>query len=149
MSVMKINWGTRIAILYGGFVILIVVLVAGSMRQSFDLVAPDYYGQEIKYQQVIDASKNQSALSAPASIYAGAQTVTIDFPAEFIGKEIMGNVQFYSAVNAAWDKVIHINASNNTMVIPRQGLHNANYKIKLTWNSEGKEYYQETDLNLR
>lgn len=149
MSVMKISWGTKIALLYGGFVVLIVVLVAGSMRQSFDLVAPDYYGQEIKYQQVIDAGKNQSQLSAPATVHADAQAVTIDFPVDFSGKDISGTVQFYSAVNAAWDKIITINAQNNSMAIPRQQLHNTNYKIKLSWTSEGKQYYQETDLNLR
>ena len=148
MSVMKISWGTRIAILYSGFVALIVILVAGSMRQDFDLVAPDYYGQEIKYQQVIDAGKNQSALSAPAIIHANAETVTIDFPAEFSGKTISGNIHFYSAVNAAWDKVVSIDVKSNSIAVPRAQLHNTTYKVKLRWNSDDKEYYQETDLNL-
>ena len=148
MSIMKINWGTRIAILYCGFVALIVILVAGSMRQDFDLVAPDYYGQEIKYQQVIDAGKNQSALSAPAIIHANATAVSIDFPAEFSGKKISGKAHFYSAVNAGWDKVVNIEGDNNSLVVPRAQLHNTNYKIKLSWNCEGTEYYQETDLNL-
>lgn len=146
---MKINWGVKIALLYSGFVALIVVLVAGSMRQDFDLVAPDYYGQEIKYQQVIDAGKNQSALTAPAAIHASEQTVTIDFPAEFAGKTITGKVQFYSAVNADWDRVLDITTENNSMVVARQQLQRTNYTVKLTWNCDGKPYYQETTLNLR
>jgi len=142
------SWGTKIAMLYGGFVALIVILVAGSMRQDFDLVAPDYYGQEIKYQQVIDAGKNQSTLSAPAAIYANGQMVTIDFPAEFSGKEVTGKIHFYSAVNADWDKIIDITPGNNSMTVARAQLHNTNYKVKLNWTCEGKTYYQETDLNL-
>lgn len=149
MTVMKISWGTKIALLYGGFVVLIVTLVAGSMRQDFDLVAPDYYGQEIKYQQVIDAGKNQSTLSAPVAIHASGQVVTIDFPADFTDKPVEGTIQFYSAVNADWDKVFDIKVTNNSMTVPRETLHNANYTIKLKWTSEGKEYYQETGLNLR
>lgn len=149
MSVMKISWGTKIALLYGGFVVLIVTLVAGSMRQDFDLVAPDYYGQEIKYQQVIDAGKNQSNLSAPVAIHANGQAVTIDFPADFTDKPVEGTVQFYSAVNADWDKVFDIKVTNNRMTVPRGTLHNTNYKIKLKWTCDGKQYYQETDLNLR
>ncbi|MBW7914094.1 MAG: FixH family protein [Taibaiella sp.] len=70
MSTMKFGWGSRIALLYGGFVVLIAALVTGSMRQDFDLVADDYYQQEIAYQNVLDAGKNQSALSAPVRVYA-------------------------------------------------------------------------------
>ncbi len=149
MSIVKVSWGTKIAILYTSFVALIVVLVAGSMRQDFDLVAPDYYGQEIKYQQVIDAGKNQAALSAPVSVHAGAEQVTIDFPPEFAGKTVTGKVQFYSAVKAAWDKVVDIAVENNSMTVARSELQRTGYTMKLTWNCEGKEYYQETNLNLR
>lgn len=148
MSVMKISWGTKIAMLYGGFVALIVILVAGSMRQDFDLVSPDYYGQEIKYQQVIDAGKNQSALSAPVAIHTDEQQVTIAFPAEFEGKTISGKIQFYSAVNAAWDRVVDITAENNSMNVPIAQLQCTSYTIKLNWNCDGKQYYQETALNL-
>ncbi len=149
MSVMKINWGAKIALLYGGFVVLIVMLVAGSMRQDFDLVTPDYYGQEIKYQQVIDAGKNQATLSAPVVIHANATDVMIEFPSEFADKVVKGDVHFYSPVNASWDKTFNINIANNSMTVQRSELRNTNYTIKLNWEADGKKYYQETTLNLR
>ncbi|OSZ82409.1 hypothetical protein CAP35_03815 [Chitinophagaceae bacterium IBVUCB1] len=149
MSVLKMNWGAKIALLYAGFVALIVVLVAGSMRQDFDLVTPDYYGQEIKYQQVIDAGKNQAALSSPVSIHANETVVTIEFPNEFAEKVLKGNIHFYSPVNAAWDKTVNINTVNNAMTIQRSELKTSNYTIKLDWEADGKKYYQETTLNLR
>lgn len=148
MSVMKINWGAKIALLYGGFVALIVVLVAGSMRQDFDLVAPDYYSQEIKYQQVIDAGKNQASLSAPVSVHANETTVTVDFPVEFANKTLTGNIQFYSPVNAAWDKSVKLDVTGNSITIPRNELHATAYTIKMNWEADGKKYYQETSLNL-
>jgi hypothetical protein len=149
MSVLKMNWGAKIALLYAGFVALIVALVAGSMRQDFDLVTPDYYGQEIKYQQVIDAGKNQAALSSPVSIHANEMAVTIEFPTEFAEKVLKGNIHFYSPVNAAWDKTININTSNNAMTIQRSELKTTNYTIKLDWEADGKKYYQETTINLQ
>ena len=69
MTIIKIGWGTKITLLYLAFVVLIVTLVTKSMHQTFDLVSGDYYNQELKYQDVIDASKNQAGLSAPVRLY--------------------------------------------------------------------------------
>lgn len=149
MSTVKMSWGTRIALLYGGFVVLIVTLVASSMRQSFDLVAPDYYGQEIKYQEVIDAGKNQSSLSAPVSLQVAPSNITVNFPAEFKDKALTGTVLFYSPVHAAWDKEIAIAATNNTMEIARNVLPGNYYKVKLKWEADGKTYYQESEVSLK
>lgn len=148
MSTLKLGWGTRIAFLYGGFVAIIATLVVGSMRQDFDLVADDYYQQEIAYQDVIDAGKNQSTLSQPASIHANESTVTIDFPAEFADQLITGNVHFYSPVEDAWDKEFAMNNIQSSMAIPRSNLQKTRYKIKLSWEANGKKYYQESDINL-
>lgn len=148
MSTIKINWGARIAVLYGGFVALIVILVAGSMRQDFDLVSKDYYSEEIKYQQVIDAGKNQATLSAPVSVHANETMVSIDFPSEFANKTLTGNIQFYAPVNAAWDKSVKLDMAGNSITIPRSELHATAYTIKMNWEADGKKYYQETSLNL-
>ncbi|MBS1773168.1 MAG: FixH family protein [Bacteroidetes bacterium] len=148
MSTLKLSWGTRIALLYGSFVVLIVILVAGSMRQSFDLVTPDYYSQEIKYQQVIDADKNLSQLSSKAKMDVTANDVVISFPAEFGGKTLNGTVQFYSPIKTAWDKKMNLAVTNNTMTVPRQQLQPTTYTVKLSWVADGKNYYQETDINL-
>lgn len=148
MSTIKLGWGCRIAVLYGGFVILIVALVTGSMRQDFQLVSTDYYGDEIRYQEVIDAGKNQAALSAPVAIVADANTVNIELPQEFAGVPVTGEVHFYSPVNADWDKVIDMNTSNKILSIPRTQLHTTRYKVKITWNANNKQYYQESEIAL-
>lgn len=148
MSTFKIGWGGKIAILYGGFVLLIAALVTGSMRQDFDLVADDYYQQELAYQDVLDAGKNQSALSAPADIYANATDVVITFPDEFKGKAINGNVHFYSPIDETWDKQVKLENTGAVVTVPRSELQNTRYTIKLSWDADAKNYYQESDINL-
>ncbi len=148
MTTMKMNWGARIALLYSGFVVLIAILVIGSMRQSFDLVTPDYYQQEIKYQNVIDAGKNQAGLSTAVSLSANEQVVTFNFPAEFTGKTVTGEVQFYSPVKSAWDRKIALNVVNNTMQVSRAQLMRTGYNVKINWTCDGKPYYQESQINL-
>jgi hypothetical protein len=145
---MKIGWGWKIAILYGGFVILIGSLVYASNCQHFDLVSKDYYDEEIAYQKVIDAGKNQSALSQPLGIHADQKSVIIDFPAEFKDKAVSGSVQFYAPVNGEWDHNFKISDQNNGVSIDRSALHNTRYTIKISCTVDGKSYYQESDILL-
>lgn len=146
---MKIGWGWKIAVLYGGFVVLILTLVLKANSQHFDLVSKDYYEEEIAYQKVLDAGKNQSALSQPVSIHANSSAVVIEFPAEFRSKIMTGDVRFYAPVNAEWDRDFKINTDNNTFTIQRSALHNTRYTIKISCTVDGKSYYQESEILLQ
>lgn len=148
MSTIKLGWGGRIALLYGGFVVLIAILVTGSMRQEVDLVAEDYYQQEIAYQQVLDAGKNQSALSTPVSIHANETMVTLEFPQEFQDKLINGNINFYAPTGSRGDKLIAMNNVQDVVNVQRSDLQKTNYTIKISWEADGKQYYQESNINL-
>ncbi len=149
MSTIKIGWGTRIAVLYGGFVLIIATLVIGSMKQDVSLVSSNYYEQELKYQEVIDAGRNQSALSTPVRLELKGEQILIHFPAEFSGKEVKGTIQFYSPLNEKWDRTISLQrGGTDVAIIKRSALHPTNYTAKLTWTADGMDYYQETKLNL-
>jgi hypothetical protein len=145
---MKINWGWKIALVYGGFVTLILCLVIASNHQHFDLVSKDYYDAEIGYQKVIDAGKNQSKLSAPLVVHANENAVIVDLPEEFKDKVLSGNIAFYSPVNAQWDRSFKINAQHNSLTISRNTLKNTRYTVKITCTVDNKDYYQETEIYL-
>ena len=145
---MKLTWGWRIAMLYGGFVVMILFLVFKSMRQNFDLVTPDYYAKELQYQHQIDASRNQAALSAPVRMQATAKEVILQFPEEHSGRVLKGNVHFYSAVNAGWDKEFPFEGQQSTISLSRQQLQPTAYTVRISWEADGKQFYQETALNL-
>jgi nitrogen fixation protein FixH len=145
---MKIGWGWKIALAYSGFVVLMSGLVYASSKQHFDLVSKNYYDAELAYQKVIDAGKNQSALSSAINVHANVTAITMDLPAEFNGKEVSGDVVFYSPVNADWDRNFKINAQNNTITVLRNALHNTRYVIKISCMVDGKNYYQESEIML-
>jgi nitrogen fixation protein FixH len=145
---MKINWGTKIAVLYCGFVVLILVLVIASMRQHFDLVSVNYYADEVAYQQVIDAGKNEAKLSSPITVHANGANVIIELPAELSTKKISGIIQFYSPVNAAWDQKFTAIPSDHIISIARNKLRCTRYTLKIDLTAGGNKYYQETEINL-
>lgn len=143
---MKIGWGWKIMALYGAFVLMIAGLVTASSRQKIDLVSPDYYKQEIGYQAVLNANKNQSALSATPRVYATATEVVVELPAELEKKVLAGNIHLYAPVNKDWDKNIEVKTSRIT--IPRSTLQKIVYELKISYSADGKEYYYETRLDL-
>ncbi len=148
MSTMKINWGIRIAVLYSGFVILMVTLVTLSMREDFQLVSGDYYQKELRYQEIIDAGKNQAALSRPVILDADASEVAILMPEEFSGRQVKGNIEFFAASDAKRDAVFELDIAGNRQTISRERLYPTHYQVKINWEADGKKYYQETALNL-
>ena len=145
---MKLSWGWRIEILYSLFVLFMSTLVIASNHQHFDLVSKDYYEDEIAYQKVIDAGKNQSNLSQSLVIHADGRSVTIDFPKEFEGKAISGSVKFYCPVNGDWDRDFRISAVGNSFVVPRNALHDSRYTIKISCVVDSESYYQESEILL-
>ena len=56
------NWGNKIILAFTLFVIFLGVLVYRSVNNNVQLVAPDYYEQELTYQHEIDKLKNEKEL---------------------------------------------------------------------------------------
>lgn len=145
---MKLNWGVKITILYSSFVVMMITLVVASTHQKFELVSDDYYKQELSYQDVIDATRNQASLSSSVRLDATGNFIEISFPQEFDGREIAGTVQFYSPIKADYDKQWPIAATGNKMLVEKRLLSKTAYKVKISYTVDQKDYYQESELNL-
>jgi hypothetical protein len=144
-----LNWGTRIFFLYTAFVLLIVTLVWKSTQTKFDLVSDDYYQQEVGFQKTIDARTNTAHLAQRPVAGVTAEAILIFFPQDFAGKGVSADVQLYSPANAAMDKKFSaLGLRDGQISITRKSVAPGRYIMKLSWVSEGKEYYQEMPLNL-
>lgn len=144
----KFNWGTKIALLYIGFVCMILTLVIMASNVKFDLVTKDYYNQEMKFQDQIDAAANQNALSAPLQIQEAGDRVTISFPPEVAEKLKKINVNFMAMVHEGWDHKMEVSTLDNAIAVDRSLLRPTRYQVKVSWVCEGKNYYQQNDLYL-
>ena len=143
------NWGTKIVFLYTGFVLLIITLVWKSAHTKFDLVSDDYYEQEVGFQKKLDARGNTALLSQKPVSGVTTDAVMIFFPQEFTGKAVIASVHLYNPSDASADKTYPaLNVADGKLVIPRKDIKPAKYTLQLTWNCEGKEYYQDLPLNL-
>jgi len=144
---MAINWGTRIVLLYLGFIALIGFLVWKSTHTKVNLVTEDYYAQELVFQKRLDAQNATAALVQKPQITTTADTIIIRFPEAFSTKEIEASLQLYYVPDAALDKHFDkLHTSNGTLSIPRASLPASKYTAKLNWSCDGQQYYQETPL---
>lgn len=92
------NWGNRILILYITFISLILFMVVKSTWIKSDLVSPNYYQDEIRFQQKIDAST--SKLSKQIQIKQGTTSISIITPpcAEISYDSLVCHVYFPSSI---------------------------------------------------
>lgn len=140
------NWGLRIIILYSGFVIFMLALVYKCTQQKFDLVAKDYYAQELVYQKVIDGSQNKALLNASINIKQEGGNVLVQLPPSQAGFQ-NGKVFFYRPSDASKDRTIDF-TTVNTIVNQKQFVQGL-YKVKLTWDKNGKHYFDEQSIYIQ
>ncbi len=140
---MRISWGYKLFIAYSLFAAGILFLAYKASKQRYDLVADNYYEQELKYQDVIDQKNRAARLSAPPKISHTINSVSIQLPGEFTGKEVNGDIYLYRPSDASKD----IRKTFTTAV----GFYQLNfdkdisgsYELKLSWEAGGQQYFEE------
>jgi hypothetical protein len=143
------SWGIKITILYIGFILLILTLVGMSMRQKVDLVAVDYYEQELKFQEKIDHSLQSNELKEPLTWNVAQEQFVLNFPAQFDGKQIKGEVFFLRPSDKSLDKKIGIPINNSlSKVISTKELEKGVYKIEISWEVLEVKYYNEGIIRI-
>ena len=145
---MKIHWGYKIMIVYLFFVVGMVVLVIKSTMQKFELVQPDYYADELKYQTVIDASQRAKNFQVALNVQRQAGKLNIVLPKEFSNKKVTGKAHLYYAADIQKDIVKKFETNNGTFTIETFSTTKGNYTLKLEVMKEGVSYYYEQKIFL-
>lgn len=143
---MKINWGHKILGVYLVFIAGMAFMVVMSVRQKIDLVTPDYYAEEIKFQEKIDEKNNASKLSAPVRYSVANGDLVLQFPKEFDGKKLTGELTIYCPSDVNKDIRRNLDVSGNTMKLTIPESNKGAHVIKIKWSCEGIQYYFEENL---
>lgn len=97
------NWGKSIVLAFVIFIGFIMYIVIRSAQESVDLVSEDYYNEELKYQDVIDAEINTLPFKDSIRIEQIAQTIEMEFPDEII-VDAEGEIYFFRPNDIKLDK---------------------------------------------
>lgn len=142
------NWGRSMLLVYIGFVAIIVFMVVKSFSHDVDLVTDDYYAEELRFQDRIDAEKNALPLKDSIEIAVQGSAVVLQFPAGMSAMQ-SGEAYFYRASDS--DRDIRLPMSPNDSGIVRfdkEAFTKGFYTVKLSWTSDGKPYFVERNIYL-
>ena len=139
------NWGNKIVVAFVLFASFIGYMVFRAFQEDFDLVAEDYYAQEINYQQKLDKLSNAAINGKQILVEQTAELVRFQFPGQANGK-----IEFYHPSRKIFDRTFDIQlADDGSQLISKEELVPGNYRINITWSSNGEEYLQQKTFYIQ
>ncbi|MCS6820768.1 MAG: FixH family protein [Microscillaceae bacterium] len=136
------NWGYKIMFVYLGFVAFILTLVFFSYSINIDLVAKDYYKQELAYEKEIDKIRNTQALSHQPELSYHAENHALILTLN--NRADKGSILLFRPSDKRKDIQIPLVLDNQgRQVIPLQTLAQGLWRIKVDWTLGNKGYFLE------
>ena len=145
---MKLNWGHSIIVVYVLFVGGILLLAYNSSQQKFDLVQTDYYGAELKYQEVIDATQRASNLAEALQVETKGSLLHVTLPKILQTNISKVAIEMYCIADEKRDMRKEKLVQNGVFDIELLNNMKGNYTLKLLVDNEGVSYYFEKKLIL-
>ncbi|MCE3259129.1 MAG: hypothetical protein K0S12_770 [Bacteroidetes bacterium] len=139
------SWGYRITFLYLGFVGIIITLVTISSQNKEELVAKDYYAQELLYQNKLNAINNEKQLDKSITHEVTDASIILTSPFE----KSKGTIQFFCPSDSKKDKSFPMNFSDGVQSIPKTNLAKGIYKLQISWEANNKNYFKEEIITLK
>lgn len=141
------NWGRAITLSLIGFASMLATLFVIGSRHMESLVTEEYYAEELRYQDRIDAQARAQALSTPARFDASGDRITIGFPPELAGKTITGTLTLLRPNDAQADRTISIGPLTEVAFASGPlGLALGRYDASLDWQVDGVSYHSADKL---
>ena len=142
---MRINWGNKIIIAYTIFVLGMLFMVYKCTLQKNELTETDYYSKELKYQEIITGIDNANQLSNAVKLIQESSTINLVMPLEALPAN--GSIQFYRPSDQTKDfSVALATDENGKQLFGRDKFIEGLYKVKIRWQKNGKQFYNEQNL---
>ena len=127
------------------FIAFIIGFIVFATRQKMDLVANDYYDQEIKFQQHVDRLNHTLPIKAEIKIDYDStnHAVTVVAPAD--QRNVTGCVQLYRPSDAKQDRHYSLN-SDGAQRIDTAELTKGLWKVRVQWTNDAREYFFEKPI---
>ena len=142
-------WPVGIVAFFIGFIAVIVGLIVFLSSQGMDLVTPDYYEQEVRYQSQHERIGRTEALAQQINVShdASAQRITITLPASHAQQSCLGDIQLYRPSDASLDRRIKLEVgTQGTQALDAKDLQPGLWKVRVTWKAGGQEFYTDQSV---
>lgn len=129
---------------------LILFLVWKTTTVKDDLVTPDYYARELKFQEQLDKQKRTHDLKEQLSWNVDGRKIAIRFPAEMLSSNVKAEILFYNASEAKRDFTVSCTPdSTGKCEVNSDKFSHGVYEMKIDWSAGGVSYYNEGTINIQ
>jgi len=143
------NWGYKILLVFAVFVSGILYMVYSSFNHNIDLVSTNYYEEELKYQDVIDATERANGLSAKLICEVRDDTLYVKFPAEMKQRQVKAELWLYFVADKKKDIKTSMVTSTGQLSVPLTSFNKGMHDVKVSWEAEGAQYYFEQKIFIQ
>ncbi len=142
------SWGHGVVLALFAFIVFILsmMFLFPNGQKNSEMVTDNYYEEELKYQDVIDAKKEQ--MTCRKTVYSqNTNGIKITFPKEYNNS----NTTVKFVLNRTDDQNLDIKKSvqldaQQSFTIPAQVLKMGNYTLRLNWTKDKTEYRIDYDV---
>ena len=146
---MKLNWGGGIFLFIVLFLATCFAFIIYTTREKWSLVEEDYYPKELRHEEKLVKMRNANGLKSQLQFMMDKSNLILQFPLDFQGKQITGQVDVYRPSDETLDLIIPVAVDTSLVqLIPLNKLTHGRYVVKTDWRSDGKEYYKELDIYI-
>jgi len=142
-------------LIIGAFVlfgIMIFSMVYGAFQQDINLVRPDYYAEEIKYDSRIQEIKRANELGKSLSIkyVQGSNLLQVQLPTEFEQNNIQGEYWFFRPSDVSLDFKVPVQLSeNNIQNLNLEKLQKGRWIVELLFTYNNQQYFKNYDFSVK
>lgn len=141
------SWGYKIFFVIVIFLVSMIGMVIYSFQQSNEMVDEEYYEREMKYQTLIDGSKNLNAISTKDIIVQDTLNLTFKIPVELISNFNDGSIEMVKINAKSGDlKINFIPDSIGNFIIDKTKIEKGNYTARIKWKNDTLLYYNEQKI---
>ncbi|SIP91249.1 FixH protein [Chryseobacterium sp. RU37D] len=143
------SWGHGVVIALFAFIafILSMLFLFPNGQKNSEMVTDNYYEEELKYQDVIDAKKRADQLQEKPVYSQDKNGIKITFPKDYDNS----NTSVKFVLNRTDDENLDIHKSvqldsTKSFLIPAQVMKMGNYTLRLSWTKGKTDYRMDYDV---
>jgi hypothetical protein len=118
-------------------------------RHPADLVAADYYEQEVRYQGQMDRIQHVEQGAQPATVIYNAATrrIIVSLPPQQSPSRTSGKIQLYRPSASDLDRVVKLQPNQfGVQTIDASTLVPGLWKVRVSWEVDAREYFVDQKL---
>ena len=137
------NWGTGLVIAFVCFAAFIFTQVWRTFQHDHQLVAEDYYAQEVAYESHLAQQRRAAELDWKPTWECTSGVVELDFSSSTAVAPIVGTVRFQRPSNKELDIELPLllDATQHHRIDAAQ-FQRGRYRVVLEWTQNGTNYAQ-------